>query len=280
MSEKYIGIDIGGTSGRVAEFDGLDSDEIKGRERFEVSGTYADDLERLGEAVRSLVGEESPSGIGLGVAGEHAPDGSGLLHSANLKDWGGKPLKADLEASFGCRIKLVNDAEAAAWAEAAFGDHSEDCWVITWGTGVGGGIVEFHKGEPRIVGAPEPGHVILRWDESSPRCNCGRHGCFEAYVGGGYLQKRFGKPPAELSDEELGDVTDWFARGLYDLYRAHPTARFVLGGGVAEKQAARLPEIERKTNGHLEGIGAIEIVETKHGDDAGVIGAMASLRQD
>lgn len=276
MSKKYIGIDIGGTSARVGKFGSLGSDAIERREEFSMSGTYPEDLKRLVSAIRELAGDVAPAGIGLGVAGEHAPDKSRLLHSTHLKDWSGKPIRDDLAKAFGCPVKLVNDAEAAAWAEAGFGGHERDFWFITWGTGIGGSIVQRRPDGPRVV-ASEPGHHVLRWDESSPACNCGRHGCMEAYVGGAYLERRFGKPPAGLSDGEWDQVTDWFARGLYNAIRMYPVGQVVLGGGVTIKQSHRLPEIERKTNGYLKGIGTVKVSEAAHGDDAGMVGALAAL---
>ncbi|MDP4000258.1 MAG: ROK family protein [bacterium] len=279
MSEKYIGIDIGGTSARIAEFESLESDKIERRQDFKISGRYEEDLKRLIDSIKKLVGDDKAAGIGLGVAGEHAPDRSRLLHSAHLKDWGEKPIRDDLVSEFDCPVELLNDAEAAAWAEAAFGGHEEDFWFLTWGTGLGGSIVEQRPGGPHVV-ASEPGHHVICWEESGPLCNCGRRGCFESYVGGAYLERHYGKPPAELSDEEWNEVTDWFARGLYNLVRIYPVGEAVLGGGVTDKQSRHLPEIERKTNEHLKNVGTVKVSKASHGEDAGVVGALASLRQD
>lgn len=277
MSGKLIGVDVGGTSARLGRFAGRDSDAIEQRTEFKVSGRYPEDLSRLTDAIRELASPEGPAGIALGIAGEHAPDKSRLLHSAHLPDWAGKPITEDVAKVFGCPVKLINDAEAAAWAEAAFGGHQKDFWFITWGTGIGGSIVERRPDGPQVVAA-EPGHHVLRWDESSPVCDCGRRGCFEAYVGGAYFEQRFGKPAAKLSEADWNDITDWFARGLYNIVRVRPASRVVLGGGVTFKQSDRLPEIERKTNRHLKDVGTVKVSAAVHDENAGVVGAMVALR--
>lgn len=277
MSEKLIGIDVGGTSARVAEFSGPDSDEIERQDRFAISGEYPKDLEQLVATITAVLDGEATGGIGVGLAGEFNDDHSQLIHSPNVKGWIEQPLRNDLSEAFDCPVALINDAEAGAWAEARFGGHQGDFWFITWGTGIGGSIVEQQPGGPRVIAA-EPGHNVIRWDETSPICNCGKRGCFEAYVGGVNIEKRFGKPAAELSDEEWGDVTDWLARGLYDVIRTRPVREVVLGGGVTTKQTRHLPEIQRKLEAYLAGIQPIELTVAVHGEDAGVVGALAALR--
>ncbi|MDP4000061.1 MAG: ROK family protein [bacterium] len=279
MSEKYIGIDIGGTSARVGEFDGLDLDTVRKREDFQISNEYPEDMERLAATIRKLTEGDSPAGVGLGIAGEFNEDRSRLVQSPNAQGWVDRPLREDLAAELGCRVVLINDAEAGAWAEAGFGGHDQDFWFITWGTGVGGGIVEQCSGGPHVIAA-EPGHHVIRWDETSPQCNCGKRGCIEAYVGGAKIAERFGKPAAELSDKEWEDVTDWFARGLYSVIRTRPVNLVVMGGGVASKQARHLPEIERKLNEYLGGLRAVKVSGATHGEDAGMVGALAALRAE
>lgn len=271
-----IGIDIGGTSARIGAFTSSESDTITDRRDFKITGQYANDLKQLVSAIRELAGDDL-GGVGLGVAGKHAPDQSRLLSSTHLRDWVGKPIKDELAETLSCPVALINDAEAAAGGEAVFGGHEEDFWVVNWGTGVGGSIVEQHANGPRVVAA-EPGHHVIRWDKSSPRCKCGRYGDFEAYVGGAYFESRFGKTATELSEDDWNDITDWFARGLHNVVITRPVSEVVLGGGVTLKQAHRIPEIERKTNELLHDVQTLRVTAAAHGEDAGMVGAMAALR--
>lgn len=275
MSEKLIGIDVGGTSARVAEFSGSDSDAIERQDRFQISGRYSEDIKRLTETINGLLDQSTPAGIGLAVAGELNEDKTALLRSANIRGWAEQPLHDDLTAAFHCEVRLLNDADAAALAEAVFGDHTQNFWFLTWGTGVGGSVVEFGPDGPRVVGG-EPGHHIIRWDESSPECACGRHGCIEAFVGGAGIEKRFGKPAAEISEMEWSDVEEWMARGIYNLIRAYPVDEVVIGGGIAVRQSTRLPSIEARVR-ELK-FPNVTVRLAKHGEEAGMIGAIAALR--
>jgi glucokinase len=276
MAARLIGIDIGGTSVRVALFSNAQSDQIDREEQFPASGEYAVDLQKLIETIKTVT--EKPEGIGIGIAGEFDQDAGALHHSPHLKGWVDKPLREDLKQAFGCPIVIVNDADAAALAEVTFAEHPVDFWLLTWGTGIGSSVVEIGADGPRVLDA-EAGHHVLRWDETSPVCECGKHGCFEAYVGGTSVQKRFGKMITDLDGEQRQEVLDWMARGIYNMIRMFPVEQVVLGGGVAEKLADALPDVEQSANGYLEGFRTITLSLAKHGEQAGMVGAMAALQR-
>ena len=96
----------------------------------------------------------------------------------------------------GAPARLINDARAFALAEwtlgAARGCDTAAFFVV--GTGVGGGIVVGgapHEGREGRAG--ELGHFTI--DPEGPLCNCGNHGCVEAFVrartrGGGRRERR------------------------------------------------------------------------------------------
>lgn len=278
MSEKLIGIDAGGTSARIARFGSVESPEIERQESFRISGEYERDVEQLARVVREVLEGNSVAKVGFSVAGHIDHEAGVLVKSPNAKDWKGRPLRGDLEDAIGAEVHLINDAQAAALAEATFGKPQErDFWFIIWGTGVGGSLVEFRNSEFALVDA-EPGHQILNWDADAPECGCGRKGCLEAYAGGAGIEKRFGIPAAELTEAQWSDTCEWLARGLYNIIRIHPTERIVVGGGIALKQAARLPGVQARTNELLQGFRTIDLDSATHGEDAGVVGALAALR--
>ena len=79
-------------------------------------------------------------------------------------------------------MRLVNDANAAALAEAVVGaaKGAESAVVVTLGTGVGGGVVIGGKLLTGYTGAAsELGHMVIVADGEP--CACGRKGCFETY---------------------------------------------------------------------------------------------------
>jgi glucokinase len=276
LSEKLIGVDVGGTSARAAEFDSAGSDRIERQERFPV-GDYATGIRTLISTIRELASDASVSGIGFAVAGELDHENGTLRKSPNAPDWAGKPLKQDLEKAFDCPVRLINDAQAAALAEATFGRHQEDFWFIIWGTGIGGSSVSFRQGSPSIIDA-EPGHQIVNAGDAEVVCGAGHQGCLEAYASGDGIQRRYGKPAADLSEAEWTEVGGWLARGLHNIIRAHPTELIVIGGGVGVKQAKRLPAVEKQVNEQLDGFRTVKLQTATHGEDAGLIGALALLK--
>ena len=279
MSEKYIGIDVGGTSARVARFGSLESPKIERQESFRISKNYDRDIARLAEVAKEILEGNETDEIGFAVAGHIDHESGVLVKAPNAPSWRGKPLRKDLAEAVGAEVRLVNDAQAAALAEATFTESDgQDFWFMIWGTGVGGSVVEFRDGKLTVVDA-EPGHEILDWSDDAPECGCGRRGCLEAFTGGGPIERRFGVPAAELSEEQWADVCEWLARGLYNIIRVHPAERVVIGGGVAAKQADRLPGIEGRLNELLKGFRTVRIERATYGEDAGVVGALAALRQ-
>ncbi len=179
---NYLGLDLGGTS-------------IKGAVVTE-AGEILREASRLTHAERgatAVVGEIAAlmyqlaqgdrfAGVGLGCPGTVDDESGEVLYSCNL-NWTNFDLRGALEKRTGYRVRLVNDANAAALGEAlagaAKGAHS--AVILTLGTGVGGGVV---IGGKLLVGytgaASELGHMVIEADGLP--CACGRRGCLEAYA--------------------------------------------------------------------------------------------------
>ncbi len=287
MSEKLIGIDVGGTSARVARFDDPESDAVSAQKDFAVADDYEKDLAEFIATIQEVTGGEPVAGIGLASAGTLDYDRRVLIESPNVQSWKERPLLADLEKALGCEVKWINDTAAAALAEAVHGKaRSEDFWFFGWGTGIGVALVEFRDGVPYPIDS-EAGHVILNWDDpEAPLCGCGKRGCLEAYAGGGNIPQRFaGETAADLSGPEWEDVSIWVARGLYDILRTvptdpeHPESVVVFGGGITFKQPQCIPVIEANLNELLKGWRKARIELAKHDDNGGVVGAMAAARR-
>jgi glucokinase len=91
-------------------------------------------------------------------------------------------LDPQLSAPF--KVRITNDANAAAMGEMAYGAARgmKNFIVITLGTGVGSGIVlngQLIYGSDGFAG--ELGHVTMVRGEEGRSCGCGRTGCLEAY---------------------------------------------------------------------------------------------------
>lgn len=196
MDKPYvIGIDLGGTN---TDFGVVDHD---GNVLFRGSistlyateeklyATWEEYLSALGNAINDLIKnhklEGKIKGIGIGVPVGNMEKGT-VENAVNIPWARGVvvPLAAKTGEITGLPCKLVNDANAAALGEMAYGAAKgmKDFIMITLGTGVGGGIVS--NGQ-LVVGhdgfAGELGHVrVIR--ENGRICGCGRTGCLETYT--------------------------------------------------------------------------------------------------
>ncbi|MDD1781499.1 N-acetylmannosamine kinase [Enterovibrio sp. ZSDZ35] len=112
---------------------------------------------------------------------------NGILTALNPDNLGGLdqfPIQSAIADITGLPTQVINDAQAAAWAEFhAYEAQYANLAFITVSTGVGAGLVLDGKlvtGSRGIAG--HAGHVLA--DPSGPRCGCGRNGCVEAIASG------------------------------------------------------------------------------------------------
>lgn len=148
------------------------------------------------EHLVNLLKEESgltPAALGIGHPGTLDPQ-TGQIKNANTTALNGRPFNKDMEARLNIPVRLANDANCFAAAEALAGavpavlPEAEVVFGIIMGTGVGGGWVvhgQVINGRQGIAG--EWGHNFL--DESGGPCYCGRTGCVETIISGPALQK-------------------------------------------------------------------------------------------
>ena len=254
------GIDIGGT-----KLLGVVVDAAGRTVRVERRPTPHENdalVDALVEVARAL---EPWATLGVGAAGLVTVDGV-LRAAPNLGNVRELALRARLGAALGRTVKVENDATCALAAEwrqgAALG--ARDVVLVTFGTGIGGGVVAADRLVRGTNGfAGEPGHMVV--DPDGPQCVCGRRGCWERYASGAGL-RRWANEPATAkamrlalgrsdSDEaplrgedvmtaaRLGDtaalgVVDTFARyaaiGLVNLTNLLDPELLVIGGGIAE----------------------------------------------
>jgi glucokinase len=182
-----IGVDLGGTSLRVAaytpELGVLKS--IAMRTRLEAGPIAV--VDDMCDAIRLLIDEHRNgrtfSGIGVGSPGPLELPAGRLHHPPNLSGWDGFPLLGEMQKRLEQTVVLESDANAAALAEYALGLGKtlgiESLCMLTLGTGVGNGIVlngKLWHGATGMGG--EAGHMTIYPD--GPSCGCGNNGCLEA----------------------------------------------------------------------------------------------------
>ena len=128
------------------------------------------------------IGETQLKSIGIGSPGTIDAVHGVVLYSNNF-GWENVPLTEQLKKYFSCPIAVSNDANCAALGEVKAGaaQNTKNAILLTFGTGVGGGIILDGKVfEGAHAGGAELGHTSLIC--GGEPCTCGRKGCVEAYV--------------------------------------------------------------------------------------------------
>jgi len=168
MHQYAIGIDIGGTNTKFGIVDRnghiLKQDRLQ-TSKHDAVQDFIDELhEKLLPMIAAAGGNEKFAGIGIGAPNGNFYTGN-IEYAANLKWRGIIPFARMVSEKFGLRVKLTNDANAAAMGEMMYGcaKGMKHFIVITLGTGVGSGIVIDGKivlGHDGFAG--ELGHTIIR----------------------------------------------------------------------------------------------------------------------
>ncbi len=167
------------------------------------------------------------------------------------------------------RVLVDNDANCAALAEWAYGAArgTQDCVLVTLGTGIGGGLIiagRPYRGRHGFAG--EFGHMVVQ--PMGLECPCGQRGCWERYGSGSglaHLAQVAGMVPSTQSGDELraedvvaavkagsalavevmATYSRWVAIGLVNLANILDPEMIILGGGLASEADLFVPEVRR-----------------------------------
>ncbi|WP_105117872.1 ROK family glucokinase [Streptococcus suis] len=316
MAKKIIGIDLGGTSVKLAILttDGeiqekwsiktniLDEgshivpdiiDSIK--QRFETHGLTKDDF----------------LGVGMGSPGVVDSEAGTVIGAYNLNWKTLQLVKEQFETALGLPFFIDNDANVAALGEqwVGAGNNNPNVVFMTLGTGVGGGVIAAGNLIRGVKGAGgELGHITVDF-EAPFACTCGKKGCLETVAsatGIVNLSRRYADQyagDAKLK-QMIDDGQDVTAKDVFDLakegddlalivYRHFSEylgvacaniaavlnpAYIVLGGGVSAAGEFLLDGVRKvfAENSFPQIKESTQIVLATRGNDAGVLGA-ASL---
>ena len=187
MADLAIGIDIGGTNTKFGVVDRNGHILEQGRTLTNDRSTAQDFIEDLYDKIQPMIeragGKDKFAGIGIGAPNGNYYTGN-IEYAANLKWQGIIPFASMMSTKFDMRVKLTNDANAAAMGEMMYGAARgmKHFITITLGTGVGSGIVIDGKivlGHDGFAG--ELGHTIIRPGGRLHK-GTGIHGPLEAYA--------------------------------------------------------------------------------------------------
>lgn len=184
MSTFAIGVDLGGTSLRIAAVDSAGTllEKITTGTKVALGRDYV--INEMCEAIlataRKFAHVGGLAGIGIGVPGIIDMETGMLRESPNLPGWHDYPVHDEIERRLKTQVILENDANAAALGEQWLGaaQNVDSMCMLTLGTGVGGGVVLDGKIWHGMKGmAGELGHMNVELE--GPPCGCGSRGCIE-----------------------------------------------------------------------------------------------------
>lgn len=251
-----LGIDIGGSSTKLALLrDGQTA--WTGQ-----SGVYNQPQKQdLVNAIRQAVGTriKSIDAVGVCVPGLLDAGGSTVTLAVNLPALTGIPLKQLVAESIAVdvpRLKVVNDAHAAAVDIISTRALDGRSIVFALGTGVGMAVLE--EGKPLLIEGNSAGHIgqaDVSIELDAPIGPDGGAGSLEAYIGVAALMHRYGS-----MDEfyRVVHVTDppmrALARAIRICHAIYRPAHVVLAGGVGVRLGRLMAALKQLIDTHLTSI--------------------------
>lgn len=302
--KTYLGVDIGGTAVKL----GLVDETGAVGARTEASVSFDDYqtpiLSTVLQTAAAFVEQAGLTGhlAGIGVSATGQIDTRrGVVAGAcgSLPGWVGSEIGPALQAAFGCRVTVANDANCMClgevWSGAAKG--LTDVIGITIGTGIGGGIL---TGGRLLEGARglggEIGHMRTHALDGVP-CTCGATGCWERYAATTALVRaakalnpawsdgRAIFAAAQASDPAVLALLDrWLdeiAQGLAGLVHLFNPQLILVGGGVSAQQDLLIEPLAAKVRAAVMPAFAqgLELRAAALQNDAGLVGAVYYYRQ-
>ena len=289
---RHLGLDLGATNLKwtVVERDGdLWRSLDRGQVPTEVAGGPAAIDAQLGDTGAAAI-ERWPGVVtaGIGIPGLYDPTAGTTRFLVNIPgSWDGYPVADPVAAALGVPVALINDARAFGLAELRLGAGrgASSMVGLTLGTGIGGVIAvdgKVHQGHDGTAG--EIGHQTI--DPDGPSCNCGNHGCLEAFARADRIAEACGTATAAEAVERAraGDqaaldglerVGRYLGIGIGNMITVISPDRVVIGGGVSAAGdlllASARDEIRRRVR--TTSITEVELVIAELGTWAGAIGA-------
>jgi len=305
---KHVGIDLGGTKTELVVIDA--HHQVCWRERLPsarltTTDPAPEELDRAYQQTLSIIARLLRDAeqvhpdicnlpVGIGTPGSESQYAT--LRNCNSIWLNGRSFRQDVEYLLQRPVRLANDANCFALAEATMGaaEGAGSVFGVILGTGVGGGLIfngALQTGMNHIAG--EWGHnplpIALPASHQQRSCYCGRVNCIETFLSGPGLSRSYflATQQSISADRVIEKVQqgDHYARQVWQDYLQQLACSLaqvinivdpeviVLGGGVSNV-AMLYEEIPHLWRPHIfsEGVGT-RLLKAKLGDSAGVFGA-------
>lgn len=315
-SVRVIGVDVGGTKVAAGVVDARGKILSHTRTPMNPKGSAEEGLAAVTSAIEELFAQDARArgaarSIGICAPGPLDPNTGVVLNPPNVTCWRNFPLADEIAKRYGAKVRVDNDANAAALAEGLWGAGRgyRNIFYACIGTGIGAGILfdgKIYHG--RTGAAAEGGHVSI--DYNGPRCGCGKKGCIEALASGTAIARRarhkiadaprraeallalaggdverlrsemVGKAAAdgdELAREIVDETMEYLAVWLGNIVDLLEPDVMILGGGVAKMLRPHFGEMQQRMKNwcvnqrHAE----IPLLAAHYGENAGIAGGAA-----
>ena len=283
-----FGVDVGGTTVKLGVFE-----EGKLIHDFSITTTKETLFNDIKDAIKAYT--DNVEFIGFGLPGHVVNNYVYNLPNIGITNY---DLNAFMQKEFpGVRFASTNDANAAALGEQIADGKYASSYMITLGTGVGGGLIIDNKlinGSHGNCG--EIGHMVV--DKHNFQCSCGLKGCLETVASATGIVRLakhykdeyksnidFGTISAKSvfdaakQGDELGSfvfeyVADILARTIALIEVVVDVECVYIGGGVAAVGQVLIDSIKTKYQGYSHyAVKNLEIKLATQGNKAGIIGA-------
>ena len=262
----YLLIDIGGTKTRVAltEHREAFNDPVI----FHTPQDFSEWMIELQGACALITHGRKVDGIVIGFPGTFDTTGT-IEHAPNLPLWNDVKLKQELEARFSSTVTLENDTALVGLGEALYGAGKGHAIVayLTISTGVNGVRIVDGAIDRNTYGF-EIGHSIIENERD-----------VESLIGGGHMEKQFGKPSHEIHDVGFWEKINYYAGVFGANTTMYWSPSCIIYGGpvmndlhieVIEKEAKRFLGVYKETPVFVRGT---------LGDFGGLYGGLARAKQ-
>jgi glucokinase len=320
-----VGVDIGGTKVAAGLVNRKGEIQAQARTPMVANGDSGDGLAAVVSAIDLLLTPNAKAhpvirGIGICAPGPLDPATGVVINPPNLPCWRNFPLAAEAAKIYRVPVKVENDANAAALAEAYWGAGRgyRHIFYAGLGTGIGTGIVFdgcIYNG--RTGAAAEGGHMSI--DYRGPRCGCGKPGCIEVLAAGpaiarrarallasnqasgqslrsGMLDLANGNVEAVTSEmvgqaylagdplakQTLQETVDLLSLWLSNIVDLLEPDVVIIGGGVAAMLSPCFDDISKGIAGYCINSRSQEIplLKARYGADSGIAGGAALCVED
>jgi glucokinase len=316
--EYFVGVDLGGTKILAGVFDEKLSCLGRTKMSTKPERGPEEVMDRIARCARDVVDEcdldfKQVRAVGIGAPGAVDPETGRVIFAPNLQ-WQDVPLKKMMEKQLGVTVAVENDCNSATLGVFEKELQSKPRYMagIFVGTGIGGGFIIDGDLYPGFSGtAAEVGHMVIQ--VGGPKCNCGNRGCFEALASrtaifrsihaaikdgqktlltellgpdltdlrSGDLRKAIRKGD-KVVEKIVEDAAEYIGIAVANLVNILNPQTVVLGGGVIDALGDEMMAIivETAEDYILSGTNkGVEIVASKAGDDAGIIGGAVLARR-